>query len=67
LSWKKLPLFRVEERVNYVINLNLMVKRNPSASMYGAGATRNEEAGNVALGVELKSVVNYGMMILELW
>ncbi len=27
--------------------------------MYGAGATRNEKAGNVALGIELKSVVNY--------
>ena len=27
--------------------------------MYGAGATRNEKAGNVALGVKLKSVVNY--------
>ena len=26
--------------------------------MYGAGATRNEKAGNVALGVKLKSVVN---------
>jgi hypothetical protein len=27
--------------------------------MYDAGATRNEKAGNVALGVKLKSVVNY--------
>ena len=27
--------------------------------MYDAGATRNEKAGNVALGVKLKSVVNF--------
>jgi hypothetical protein len=44
-----------------------MVKRNPATMMYGVGATRNEKDGNVVLGVELKSVVNYGMMILELW
>ncbi len=48
--------------VNCVINLNLMVKRNPAAWMY---EIQNEKivkratwAGIEALGLELKSVVN---------